>query len=167
MENRLYRSRSNRMIAGVCGGLAKYFNIDPVLIRLIFVLSLFLGGVGFIAYIILAIVVPLEGTTAATPRDATRENIEEIKRTAEHFGEDVRSTFGQKSGIPPQTTIPSSTTSGATDRHGGRNAVGIIIILIGVFMLISTLGWFHWNFIAPAVLIIIGLIIILSAQRRK
>jgi phage shock protein C len=60
MQKRLYRSKDERMIWGVCGGLAKYFDVDPTIIRLIAVLTLLLGLVGVLVYIILAIVVPLE-----------------------------------------------------------------------------------------------------------
>lgn len=60
MEKKLYRSKDDRMIWGVCGGLGKYFGVDPTLVRLIAVLTLFFGGAGIIIYIILAIVVPLE-----------------------------------------------------------------------------------------------------------
>jgi phage shock protein C len=55
---RLHRSRNNRVIAGVCGGLSEYFNIDPMVIRLIWVASIFLGGVGLIAYILCALIIP-------------------------------------------------------------------------------------------------------------
>ena len=55
----LTRSRSNRMIAGVCAGLADYLNIDPTVVRLLFVLGFFLAGPGIvIAYLIMAIVTP-------------------------------------------------------------------------------------------------------------
>lgn len=57
---KLYRSRSDEMIAGVCGGLADYFEIDPTIIRLLFVLLLFAGTGGFWIYIILWIVMPLQ-----------------------------------------------------------------------------------------------------------
>ena len=57
-SKRLYRSREDRMIAGVAGGLGQYFTIDPVLVRLAFVLFGVGTGIGLIAYIILAIVVP-------------------------------------------------------------------------------------------------------------
>jgi phage shock protein PspC (stress-responsive transcriptional regulator) len=57
---RLYRSRTQRMIGGVCGGLANYLNADPTLIRLLMVLFALAGGPGLIAYLILWIVVPLE-----------------------------------------------------------------------------------------------------------
>ena len=60
MQKKLYRSRSNRMIAGVCAGLADYFNVDPTIIRLVFVLFALAGGPGLILYIIMAIVVPEE-----------------------------------------------------------------------------------------------------------
>ncbi len=57
----LYRSRKERMIAGVCGGLAEYFSIDPTVVRLIFVLlTLFSKGFGILAYIILILAVPEE-----------------------------------------------------------------------------------------------------------
>lgn len=57
---KLYRSRSNKIVAGVCGGIGEYFNVDPTLIRLGFVALSFMLGGGFIAYIIAAIVIPAE-----------------------------------------------------------------------------------------------------------
>ncbi|MCX7694302.1 MAG: PspC domain-containing protein [Caloramator sp.] len=60
MYKKLYRSRTERMIAGVCGGIANYFEIDPTLVRLGWVFATFLGGSGILAYIICAIVIPLE-----------------------------------------------------------------------------------------------------------
>ncbi|MCL2360945.1 MAG: PspC domain-containing protein [Defluviitaleaceae bacterium] len=58
MAKRLYRSRTNKVISGVCGGIAEYFNIDPSLVRLGMVLFTFAGGSGIVAYIIGAIVIP-------------------------------------------------------------------------------------------------------------
>mgnify|MGYP000876486915 CR=1 FL=1 len=56
---RLYRSRQDRLIAGVCGGIAEYFNIDPVIVRLVAVLLLLPGGLpGFIPYLVMWAVVP-------------------------------------------------------------------------------------------------------------
>jgi len=60
MQKRLYRSRDERVIWGVCGGIAKYFDVDPTLIRLIAVLTLFLGFAGLLIYPILTIIIPLE-----------------------------------------------------------------------------------------------------------
>lgn len=57
---RLYRSRTDTMLGGVCAGLAKYFNLDPTVVRLIFVLLFILAGQGLLIYLILWLVVPLE-----------------------------------------------------------------------------------------------------------
>lgn len=58
MEKRLYKSEKNKMLAGVCGGIAEYFNLDPTLIRLGWIVFSALGGSGILAYIIAAIVIP-------------------------------------------------------------------------------------------------------------
>ena len=58
MNNRLYKSNENKMVDGVCGGIGEYFGIDPTLIRLGWVLFCALGGSGFLAYIIAAIIMP-------------------------------------------------------------------------------------------------------------
>ncbi len=58
MDKKLYRSSSDSKIAGVCGGLGEYFNIDPTIIRIIAVLLIFADGVGLIGYIIAWIVMP-------------------------------------------------------------------------------------------------------------
>jgi phage shock protein C len=61
-EKKLSRSVDNRMFAGVAGGLAEYFNIDPVIIRLIFVILMLAGGPGILIYIVLWIIMPEEPT---------------------------------------------------------------------------------------------------------
>ena len=58
MDEKLYKSDENKMVDGVCGGIAEYFNIDPTLVRLGWVLFCALGGSGILAYIIAAIVIP-------------------------------------------------------------------------------------------------------------
>ena len=60
MPNRLYRSRTDRWLGGVCGGIAEHFNIDPTIVRLAFVLLILLVGTGIIAYLIGWIVIPLK-----------------------------------------------------------------------------------------------------------
>ena len=66
MTRKLYRSRTDRKIWGVCGGLAKYFDMDPTIVRVIFIASLLCGTLGLWVYIIMAIIVPQEneGDTA-------------------------------------------------------------------------------------------------------
>ncbi|MGI6702458.1 MAG: PspC domain-containing protein [Clostridia bacterium] len=58
MEKRLYRSQTDRKIAGVCGGIAEYFGVDSTLIRLGWILFMFAGGSGILAYIIAWLIMP-------------------------------------------------------------------------------------------------------------
>jgi phage shock protein PspC (stress-responsive transcriptional regulator) len=60
MEKKLYRSTSNKIIAGVCGGLADYFGLDATLIRIIWVLLVLMAGTGILAYIIAWILMPVQ-----------------------------------------------------------------------------------------------------------
>ncbi|MDR3441636.1 MAG: PspC domain-containing protein [Legionella sp.] len=59
---KLWRSRKNRKIAGVCGGLGDYFNVDPTWIRIIFIIFFLLGGTAFLVYLFMWLLVPLEPT---------------------------------------------------------------------------------------------------------
>ncbi len=58
--DKLYRSKKNRIIAGVCGGIGEYFNVDPTLIRLLWLFISIMGGSGVLAYIIAWIIIPEE-----------------------------------------------------------------------------------------------------------
>ena len=58
MERKLYKSNEDRMLDGVCGGIAEYFGVDATLVRLAWVLFCALGGSGFLAYLIAAIIIP-------------------------------------------------------------------------------------------------------------
>ena len=62
MKNKLYRSRTDEKIAGVCGGLGKYLNIDPTIIRVLWALAILCAGVGLLPYIVCALVIPEEPT---------------------------------------------------------------------------------------------------------
>lgn len=87
---RLFRSKSDKMIAGVCGGLGQYFNIDPVIVRLIFAFSAFTGA-GILTYIILWIVVPEEKNGAA---HATQVPAEKIKDSGSKTKTDATNKAG-------------------------------------------------------------------------
>ncbi|MEI8216746.1 MAG: PspC domain-containing protein [Eubacteriales bacterium] len=60
MTKRLFRSKNDRILLGVCGGMATYFNIDPVIVRLLWVLFAIMGGAGILAYLVAAVIMPLE-----------------------------------------------------------------------------------------------------------
>ena len=67
MERRLYRSRDEKMIGGVCGGLAEYFNVDPTLIRLVWVIITLVGGAGVLLYIVFWVIMPLSPPPPPAP----------------------------------------------------------------------------------------------------
>ncbi len=58
MEKKLYKSESNKMLEGVCGGIGEYFSIDPTIVRLLWAFFSLMAGTGILAYIIAAIVIP-------------------------------------------------------------------------------------------------------------
>jgi phage shock protein C len=91
---RLFRSRSERVIAGVAGGLGQYFGIDPTLVRIAFVVLTLLWGGGLFLYLALWIIVPLEGKEEVDPSlgKRVRQAADEMKSTAQ----DIKKQFNQK-----------------------------------------------------------------------
>jgi len=161
MERKLYRSESDRVLLGVCGGLAKYFEVDAVLIRIIAVLTLFIGGGGVLAYIILAIIIPTESSKSTKTEDTLKENVEDLKSTATMMGQEIQSAFSSKD-------KPSNTET--TTRRKRHNLLGIIIIIIGIILVFANFNlfwWFEWRYIWPFIIIAIGAVVIISARRRK
>lgn len=109
VPSKLYRSRSQKMIAGVCGGLGEYFDVDPVLIRLLFVVTAFISGVGILAYIVLWIVVPFEGEDG--PRfDALRKDFDDISGRVRDY---VDRPSSRAAATPPRGDTPPSAPSTA------------------------------------------------------
>jgi phage shock protein PspC (stress-responsive transcriptional regulator) len=140
MENssRLYRSVHDKMIGGVCGGLANYFNVDIALIRIAFVLLLIFGGGGFLAYIILWIVIPAE------PVGFTRT----VNTGGGHDTED-------------KNNVSDSGESNERNKNNTSLIAGIVLIFIGLIILFDRVFPFYdiidfW----PVVLIILGVLMI-------
>ena len=160
MTRRLYRSQDDRVLAGVCGGLGAYFGIDPTIVRVIAVLSIFVGLLGVIAYVILALVVPLEGSGTAEPRETIRENVEEIKETATQLGRDIQATAAKEEAATEDT---------ARLRSRRLNWLGIAVIAFGVVVLLGNLGlfwWFKWGTLWPIAVITIGMLVLIAARRK-
>lgn len=143
----LYRSESNKIIAGVAGGLGEYFNIDPTIIRIIFILLTVFGGSGLIIYIVLWLVIPAKSQSPKHPQDTIRSNIEDMKSTTKTFTHSIRN--------------PGS--SGDNSRFWWA----IIIILIGFFFLMNNYGLLDpldLEKLWPVILMIFGLAIILRKR---
>jgi phage shock protein C len=128
----LYRSETNKMIAGVCGGLGEAFGIDPVIIRLVFFIITFMGGSGILIYLILWIVLPSE-SNLTHGNDTMRANINEMKTHAQNFSH----YFGGED---------------------GRSWWGILLVAIGIIYLMNNFGFSNveWGRLWPIIIIIIG-----------
>lgn len=92
IAKKLYRSKTDVMVAGICGGLAEYFDIDSSLIRIIFVVLLLNFGTGFLAYLILWFIVPKDGSQKIEVEKVT----EEIKNKARTIAKKVRKEVKSK-----------------------------------------------------------------------
>jgi phage shock protein C len=90
---RLVRSRNDRMIAGVAGGLAATLNIDPLLVRIVLLALAFLNGFGFLLYLVLWLLVPNEDSATVDAREQVRENVGEMQSAAESLVQRVRGMF--------------------------------------------------------------------------
>ena len=134
MEKKLYKSRQDKVLGGVCGGIAEYFGIDPVIVRLLVVVFTVMGGAGLIAYIVAAIIIPY-------PPDFSQA--EESYQT--FTNEDGESDAVGNSGTPKKSDT------------GGLPAFGIILIILGAFVLLKGfIPWIPNEVIFAVVLILLG-----------
>lgn len=101
---RLYRSSDQKMLLGVAGGLAEYFDIDPTIVRILFILLVFAGFSGPLLYVVLAIVMPSEEKLEVHPREAARstvdEAVQEVTDAVNRAADWVRSKVGKSQGPP-------------------------------------------------------------------
>ena len=167
MNKRLYRSRTDRMLGSVCGGLGAYFGVDPTLVRLVFALLFVFGGSGFLLYLILWIVLPEEGRTYLSTEDTTRANVQEIADRGKQLGEEVKAAFGGApgTGAAPEGTLPPAAPA-RTSNEGAR-IFGLILIGIGaMFLLGNLLPAFSFSSWWPIILVVVG-VALLVGQLRK
>lgn len=148
MDNRLYRSMSDSMIAGVCGGLARYFGIDSTLVRLFFVLFSFAGGAGPVVYIILWIIIPREGV----PSSSTMDEAELRSRAGQARDEFIQ--FTQK---PNPQVI---------------KYIGVALIALGLLYLIENLhipylAWLNSDLLWPVLLVFAGVVLLSRALKGR
>lgn len=127
----LYRSRKNRIIAGVCGGIGEYLDIDPAIIRVAWLLLTFLGGMSIIVYILAWVVIPDE---------KTKKNV--IEEWSSKKDEEKSNEIALM--------------------------IGLFLVFIGLTSLMSNLGWWYlsWNYTWPAVIIIIGIILLVRGRKK-
>ena len=147
-NSRLYRSKSDSVIAGICGGLGKHLNTDPVVFRIIFVLAVILGGSGLLLYIILWIVIPEEpiipfGTSNFKSEPMTEEQT--------------------------NTNYNTSNPEKKNQNHNDGNLWGgiILIALGGMFLIDRFVPRIHFGDLWPVILIVVGVILISKAYQQN
>lgn len=89
---RITRSRSERMVAGVAGGLAAYFGIDPMIVRIVFIVLALINGFGAVLYLALWLIVPNEGSLAEG-RSTVTEAVDEMRAYLENLIAQIRGVF--------------------------------------------------------------------------
>lgn len=103
---RLYRSRDDRMIAGVCGGLGEYFSIDPTIVRLILLFLMLWGGGGVLVYILAWIVIPEQPVSAKAPTSASK--VVEEKPAAQPVASEPAKVLVTPPPAPEEAAIPEA-----------------------------------------------------------
>jgi phage shock protein C len=169
----LYRCRHDRRLAGVASGIAEYFDLDVSLVRVLWVLSIFVGGMGIFLYIAMAIIVPLEPEYLPQPGA-------EAPGGATAFGEGMTGTEGDPSGAGAASGTSASPTgwhAGAVPhrRSGGGSGMGVtffgmLLILFGALALIDAYlpGWADGGrFLWPAFILSVGALLVATAVRRR
>lgn len=138
-DTKLARSESDKMIAGVCGGISAYLGIDSALVRLAFVVLLFASGIGFPIYIILWVIMPGEFASGKSGSEVIQDNIGEM----------------------------SEKVSTGMNRVGRAGTVGWLLILFGAYFLLNQLGWLSWASGAfwPIVIICVGFYLLTQRSR--
>lgn len=137
MNKQLYRSSRNKVIAGVCAGIAEYFEIDPTIVRLIWVIALF-AGIGILAYLVCWIVIP---ERSISPFDTYQD----------------ASAAGDSYEHPKNAAI---------NRDKGIKILAAALIIIGALFLCDRLfRWFDFSIVFPIALIAVGIYILFTKEK--
>lgn len=147
-NQRLYRSVEDRMIAGVAGGLAKYFDVDVALVRLLWVLAVFIGGGGLLAYIVAWIVIPEEKPSVKTLGDKDTQPVEEKVSTDDN-------------NVTAEKRRKEEESREKTRRNAGLILIGLGIILLADKLLPSYVLRSFWP------LLLIGLGVLFLVRNKK
>lgn len=150
---RLYRSKNDALLGGVCGGIAEHLGVDPTLVRVVFAVLAVVSGVGILIYLLLWLIIPREGSANPSPRDSVRSGAEEIADRARELGSEVR-------------------TAAARRDIALSIVVAAVLIFLGISLLLRNLGvwwawWLRFDVLGPLVLIAIGLALLWGLGRRR
>jgi phage shock protein PspC (stress-responsive transcriptional regulator) len=163
VNRRLYRCRENRVVAGVASGLAEFLEVDPSLVRIVWFLSIFAGGIGILLYLGMALIVPNEPYGYAAPG---------LAGSPDATGTDAGA--GAAPGAAPAAAHNHGMSTAPAHVHGGSSGrltmfLGYGLILFGAVALldIALPGWFSWRQLWPLFVIGLGGLLVIGALRRE
>ncbi|MDI7246837.1 MAG: PspC domain-containing protein [Bacillota bacterium] len=163
MARRLYRSKRECIIGGVAGGLAEYFDIDPTIIRILWVLLALADGIGVIAYIIAWIIIP------ADPHAEPSERFEKTEGIREEVIDRAKEVEARLKGETPQVGSRAAGREGTPSddvtrrADSGAKLVGVILVCIGALFLARNFWpWFNLGALWPIALVIAGILLLIG-----
>jgi phage shock protein C len=166
MERRLFRSRKDRVISGVCGGLAVYLNQDPTLVRLVFaVLAVASAGFAVAGYLLLWVIVPEEGAQALSPGPPAEPAQSTEEEGAPPSGDVALASPDGDAGAP----VDEAEKPAPVVRLRWRDAhlLGWILLAVGVYLLLDALGIrVLTRSLWPLILIVVGVMLLWPHFRR-
>ncbi|MEO8745834.1 MAG: PspC domain-containing protein [Candidatus Dormiibacterota bacterium] len=170
-EPRFHRS-SDRIIGGVCSGLAEGFHVDPLWVRLAFVALAFVQGVGVVLYFVLWVIMPEDAKVESSSRSGMDSFSADLRRLWSElvgmFGGSRPATKGPMA--PADSTAAPESQEAPAVRTGLQNppvVLGLILVVIGLLFLANNLGFFNWDVFWPAVLIALGVLLLIRNLQRK
>jgi phage shock protein PspC (stress-responsive transcriptional regulator) len=172
---RFFRS-TNRILGGVCAGLAEEFHVDALWVRIAFLFLVFLQGLGLFIYVVLWLVMPerLEGGGQRSGFDAMMVDVKRIWGELKHqLGSPTRPASPPASSpapAPASTDSPEHSVGPATTRAGWRDPTflfGVILVIIGLGVLGNNIGIINWSVVWPAGLITLGIVIMVRNLERR
>jgi len=155
-RKRLFRSTTDKKIGGVCGGLAEYFDIDPLLVRLLFIIFVIVAGGGILLYLILWIITPEK--TVFTDQPLSRPNMENQKENQE-APKDSNETHPKEASLKHDC---------GQRRHRGSLIGALVLITLGtLFLADEFIPHINFGDLWPIILIVIGIGLLLNSVTGK
>ena len=164
MREKLYRSTKKKVIGGVCGGLGEYLILDPVLIRIVFVLLAIFNGVGVLVYLIMWVVIPADKDVRPEVNFKKSEK-ETPKPEGETFT--IVDETGTENNKDQSNNVNIQDNNEKNGHSTGRLLFGTVLILLGVaFFAERFINWFGFDDFIPIIFIIIGLALLWNSIRK-
>ena len=161
-EQSFYRG-SDRILGGVCSGLAAGFHIDALWVRIAFVLLAFLQGIGVFIYVVLWLVMPEKVEDPAGSRSGFDSMTDDLRRISSEVRDQFGGTFGGRTSVTTDASPGASTPTG----RGASLLPGLILVVAGLFLLVANVGLVNWGVVWPAALIVLGIVLWVRSSSRK